>query len=48
MINLLKSLSFNKKGQAGVVIAALIIAIAIIVAIYMYTSSQTHPFWEIK
>ena len=38
----------NRKGSAGTVIAAIIIAIAIIIAVYMYTSNQTHPFWEIK
>ena len=42
-------ISINKKGNAlaGVIIA-LIIAAAIIIAVYMYTSSQTHPFWEVR
>ncbi len=39
----------NKKGNAWVwVVVALIIAAAIIIGMYMYTSSQTHPFWEVK
>ena len=42
-------ISINKRGNAlaGIIIA-LIIAAAIIIAVYMYTSSQTHPFWEVK
>ena len=42
-------ISTNKKGSAWAgVIIALIIAAAIIIAVYMYTSSQTHPFWEVR
>lgn len=47
-ISLLKS----KKGGAGGIIAGIIIAIiiaaAIIIAVSIYTSNQTHPFWEIQ
>jgi hypothetical protein len=46
--NLLSILKRNKKGGAAGVLIALIIAAAIIIAVYMYTSSQTHPFWEIN
>ena len=39
----------NKKGSAWVgIIIAIIIAAAIIIAVYIYTSSQTHPFWEVR
>ena len=42
-------IKYNKKGNAWAwVIVALIIAAAIIIGIYMYTSSQTHPFWEVR
>ena len=50
--NILLVAKYNKKGGTGAVIAgiiiALIIAAAIIIAMSMYTSSQTHPFWEVK
>jgi len=53
MMNLIKNatnmLRHNKKGSAWVwIIVALIIAAAIIVAMVIFTGSQTHPFWEIK
>ncbi len=53
MLNLIKNmwniLRYNTKGNSAVlIIVALIIAAAIIIGIFMYTSNQTHPFWEIK
>lgn len=39
-------LKHNKKGGASGVIIALIIAGAIVAGVYIYTSNQTHPFWE--
>lgn len=49
MIKQLFYLFQNKKANAWVwIIVALIIAIAIIVATQIYTSNQTHPFWEVK
>jgi len=53
MISILKNVTSmlrqNKKGNAWVwVIVAIIIGVAIIGAMYMFTSSQTHPFWEVK
>jgi ABC-type amino acid transport system permease subunit len=52
MLNLLRSgihLVKSKKGNAFAwVIIALIIAIAIIVSVVIYTNNQTHPVWEVK
>ena len=52
MLELLKSnintINLNKRGNAGWVIVALIIAAAIVISVYLYTSSQTHPFWEVR
>ncbi len=42
------SLLKSKKGSTGGIIIALIIAAAIVIAVYIYTSNQTHPFWELK
>ena len=51
MLNLIKyaihNLKNNKKGSAAGIIMALIIGAAIVIAVYIYTSNQTHPFWEI-
>ncbi len=52
MLTTLKNMKFmfklNKKGNAVAwVIIALIVATAIVVGVYIYTSNQTHPFWEI-
>jgi len=40
-------LNSNKKGNAVAwVIIALIIAVAIVASVYIFTEGQTHPFWE--
>lgn len=44
-----EQLEIKTSGNLWVwVTIALIIAIAIIVATFLFTQSQTHPFWEIK
>ncbi len=42
----------QRKGNAwvffGILLAAIIIGVAVVIAVGIYTTNQTHPFWEVR